>query len=57
MACTPMTLEEMLRFQMSLVRLMTPAEPPTENKPETAPHPVAEQLEALVRKANRPLAG
>jgi hypothetical protein len=50
MASNPMTLEEMLRFQMSLVRLMTPQEPATRDQPEATPHPVAEALEALVRK-------
>jgi len=50
MASTPMNVEEMLRFQASLVRLLTPQEPAKDDQAEAAPHPVAEALEALVRK-------
>jgi hypothetical protein len=50
MASTPMNIEEMLRFQMSLVRLLTPVEPTKKDQVEATAHPVADALEALVRK-------
>jgi hypothetical protein len=50
MASTPMNVEEMLRFQMSLVRLLTPPVPAKKDLPDGTPHPVADALEALVLK-------
>jgi hypothetical protein len=48
-----MSVDEMLRFQMSLVRLLTPREPANDRPGPAAAHPVEEQLEALVRKTIR----